>query len=695
VVATLSGGRVIEGLVSTVIPVHNRARFLREAVASVLAQTWRPIEIVIVDDGSTDDTPQCADELEEANPGVIRLVRQNNAGPGAARQRGLDASHGEFVQFLDSDDLLMPRKFELQVAALRADPLASICYSKTWFNENGRRAACPAQRTGKVHRTVFPALLAGRIWETSTPLYRRDALDRIGPWPATWQMEDWRYDAQAGAAQVQLAYCDEFLAEYRVHGEPRLAHAWTRDQRAMRDRLEAYLQIALLARAAGVRNDAPELRHFLRSVFWIAREAGSRGMHQEADRLLQLALSLQALNHWDLQLFRAVRMVVGWKAASRMARWRELFRRGCTTEPHSGSSRLDHDALARSPQTAANAAHRSHDSQARPANAGDKLRTPDVEVSVLMAVYNGADRLESSICSVLEQQGCRFELIVVNDGSTDGSAQELDRIAAQDSRVRVLHKANGGLTAALIDAAAMARGEFLARQDAGDYSLPGRLQLQRDALRADQQLVFISCVTEFVDPNCAHLYEARGSGFAAHPQNILDLTQPFGLRDGPSHHGSVMFRAETYRQCGGYRPAFYYGQDWDLWYRLAEVGKFQLLADTLYRATMGTGDISLTQRPLQQEIARLSLEALKLRRAGLPDAPALNRAFKLRPGSSRPPPDMGAGHYFLGECLRRNRNHAPALAYLREAVSRNPLNLKYWLRLAQCAAAGWRASGSA
>src|ERR1700741_3904714 len=90
-------------LVSTVIPVYNRAAMLREAVASVLAQTWRPIEIIIVDDGSTDETAAVAEELAAGNPGIIRVLRQANAGPGAARQVGLEASSGEFVQFLDSD----------------------------------------------------------------------------------------------------------------------------------------------------------------------------------------------------------------------------------------------------------------------------------------------------------------------------------------------------------------------------------------------------------------------------------------------------------------------------------------------------------------------------------------------------------------------------------------------------------------
>jgi glycosyltransferase involved in cell wall biosynthesis len=109
---------LVEGLVSTIIPVHNRPALLREAVASVLAQTYRPIEIIIVDDGSTDETGREAEALAEKYSEVHSIHRQNG-GPGAARETGRLAARGEFTQYLDSDDLLLPTKFELQVAGLR------------------------------------------------------------------------------------------------------------------------------------------------------------------------------------------------------------------------------------------------------------------------------------------------------------------------------------------------------------------------------------------------------------------------------------------------------------------------------------------------------------------------------------------------------------------------------------------------
>src|SRR4051812_980271 len=96
------------GLVTIIIPVFNRATMLGEAVNSALGQTYRPIEVLIVDDGSTDDTPEAADRLAREHR-EIRVLHRANGGPGAAREGGRQAAGGEFIQHLDSDDLLLPR----------------------------------------------------------------------------------------------------------------------------------------------------------------------------------------------------------------------------------------------------------------------------------------------------------------------------------------------------------------------------------------------------------------------------------------------------------------------------------------------------------------------------------------------------------------------------------------------------------
>ncbi|RMF81528.1 MAG: glycosyltransferase family 2 protein [Planctomycetota bacterium] len=105
--------------VSVVIPTFNRARVLPRAIESVLAQTRRPGEIIVVDDGSTDETPEL---LHDRYAGAVRVVRQNNAGVSAARARGVAEASGEWIAFLDSDDEWLPEKLEMQTAATRELP---------------------------------------------------------------------------------------------------------------------------------------------------------------------------------------------------------------------------------------------------------------------------------------------------------------------------------------------------------------------------------------------------------------------------------------------------------------------------------------------------------------------------------------------------------------------------------------------
>src|SRR5437763_447547 len=104
--------------VSVIIPAYNFARYVPEAIDSVLAQTYAPFEVIVVDDGSTDDTPK----VLAAYGNRIRAIRQVNQGVAAARNTGLAAAGGEYVAFIDSDDTWEPRKLQLQMDRFDADP---------------------------------------------------------------------------------------------------------------------------------------------------------------------------------------------------------------------------------------------------------------------------------------------------------------------------------------------------------------------------------------------------------------------------------------------------------------------------------------------------------------------------------------------------------------------------------------------
>lgn len=316
--------------VSVIVPVHNRPALLREAVAAVMAQSYRDIEIVIVDDGSSDDTPAVALALSQANPDIIRVVSQANAGPGAARNLGLTHARGEFIQYLDSDDLLEPRKFEWQVQALRAHPEAGVAYGLTrrvnLATGEARDWAC----TNEDVVDIFPSFLLKRGWDTNSPLWRRSVCDAIGPWVELRCLEDWEHDLRAGLLGVKPVRVQGHVATVRDHGETRASGMDTGFTPAIvRDMFVAHRSIWRKMQEAD-KTEWTCLEPFSRKVFWIARLCGERGLEAEADEALELAREIMAIggSTGRIRAFRAMKQVLGWRWTVRLGETtRGVFRR--------------------------------------------------------------------------------------------------------------------------------------------------------------------------------------------------------------------------------------------------------------------------------------------------------------------------------------------------------------------------------
>jgi glycosyltransferase involved in cell wall biosynthesis len=210
---------ITAGVVSTIITVFNRPLLVAEAIGSVLAQTYRPVEVIVVDDGSTDNTATVVRRIADAHPGVVRYVGKQNEGFARAVNTGLKLVAGEFVQFLDSDDVLLPEKFAEQVAGLRAHPECGIsyCYARE-YALGAAKPETPARRTGESFEQLFPAILGGRLWPSPVPLYRRAVIDAIGVYGEWAIHREWEYECRAAAMGVRLHRAPMFLTEVRgVH----------------------------------------------------------------------------------------------------------------------------------------------------------------------------------------------------------------------------------------------------------------------------------------------------------------------------------------------------------------------------------------------------------------------------------------------------------------------------------------------
>ena len=324
--------------------------------------------------------------------------------------------------------------------------------------------------------------------------------------------------------------------------------------------------------------------------------------------------------------------------------------------------------------------------------AGDSA-TRSPRVSVVMGVYNGGERLVETVRSIRAQTLQDWELILVDDGSTDPDhVRRATACEADDPRIRIVRTPRAGLTRALIRGCESSTATYIARIDVGDVMLPDRLERQVDALDRWPEVVLTSCWTEVCGPQWEPLYEVRGRPTPDGGARVVPEAIGPNLLNGPTHHGSVAFRRLAYQAAGGYRAAFYYGQDWDLWYRMLANARLYIVPAALYRCRLLPDGISARQRRRQERIGRCSLDAFNRRRRGEDDAPSLARAARVRPRlvADAPAKPSAEGLYLVGALLWRRRD-ARCRAYFMRAMKCNPFYWRSylgWWRSRRLAAAG-------
>lgn len=198
------------------MPAHNAVAFVGEALRSALEQTFDDLEIVVVDDGSTDATADLAASFGD----VVRVVRQPNRGPGAARNHGIREARGRFIAFLDADDLWDADMVRSQVEALRADPALGLVFTNCWYTD-GRRLV-PVVRTAQriAHSgLVFARLLHENFIVTSTVMARRECLEAAGGFDEDLPVSE-DYDLWLRLCRTYpVRFIDRPLVRYRIHAQ--------------------------------------------------------------------------------------------------------------------------------------------------------------------------------------------------------------------------------------------------------------------------------------------------------------------------------------------------------------------------------------------------------------------------------------------------------------------------------------------
>lgn len=200
-------------LVSVVIPSYNAAGWTVEAVESLLCQTYPAVEVVVVDDGSRDDS--VARLAPYAAAGRIVLIPQSNRGTCAARNAGLRACHGEFVGFLDCDDTYLPTKIEKVVSFFASDPECGLVFTSEYLTDADNRPIGINRVRRFSRRTFLDRLRVKNIVGSSTPIMRRSVLEAVGAWDESiFPQADWELWLRI-AERATVDYIDEPLSRSR------------------------------------------------------------------------------------------------------------------------------------------------------------------------------------------------------------------------------------------------------------------------------------------------------------------------------------------------------------------------------------------------------------------------------------------------------------------------------------------------
>ena len=308
--------------VSVIIPNYNRESLVGETIANLLAQTLPPAEVIVVDDGSTDRSAAVIRAFGDR----VKLLQQANQGPGAARNAGLEVATGEFVQFMDSDDLASRNKLAVQAAALEREgaDLAYGPWAKGRVTTSGFEFADHVLQAAPLptSRTMIEWFLGGWSIVFQTCLLRRTVLQRAGSFRTdlrTW--EDGEYLVRLLLTGAKLAFTPGCLTFYRLHEQAKLTSSGTTHPGRLRDRATALQEILRQMRESGVTLQGAARRDFQLTAWQLWQEMQAEGgfRPEEMRRIRELALPAP---HWLLSV-RALghRVALRRRWQSTGARW--------------------------------------------------------------------------------------------------------------------------------------------------------------------------------------------------------------------------------------------------------------------------------------------------------------------------------------------------------------------------------------
>lgn len=483
--------------ISVIIPTYNRAAYIAGAIESVLGQKdckW-PFEVIVVDDGSTDDTEQVLSRFKDK---ITYFKIPHSGKPAVARNAAIAKAGGKFIAFLDSDDHWVENKLANQMPLFEDENMVLVFGNGLIMQANGtltKNKVLPDEKLKKAEK--FESLMKENTITTTTVIVRRSAIDEVG-----------------GFSEDD-------------------------DLRAVED-YELWLRIASRY-PKGIKSLAKILVQYRQHPLNISR----------ADDVLALQRIMAVYDKLWL--------------ADLTAKNRELLEEHITTTHSNMGGLFD----SKSPQD-------------RPV------------ISVVMGIYKDEKHVKLAVQSVLDQTYTNFEFIIINDGSLDRSPEIVKSF--NDPRIRLINQTWHGLVYALNQGIKLARGEFIARQDADDISLPSRFEKELAWITQDERRGLVGSFFTYIHERTSSPTSITITTPTKHKDLVQHLTYV-----NPFAHGSILARKQAMVDAGPYCDEYIHIEDFDLWRRLASTWEIGQIPEVLYWYRISSGSISHQNQETQHK----------------------------------------------------------------------------------------------
>lgn len=508
-------------LVSIVIPTYNSAEFLIQALNSVLNQTYANYEIIVVDDGSIDNTSQAIEPYRSQ----IRYIYQENQGVAAARNRGISLAIGDFIAFLDADDLFLPQKLQQQVAIFAAQPDLGMVISGWHLTDAQGEIISDVELWHSLPNLDLHTWLYWKPVLPSATMIRSHWLKKFGGFPTeTIPVEDVECFLKLILKGCQAAWCQHIGTIYRQVNPDSLCRNTLRRVESLNLLHQRFFAQPDLP--AAIRREENNVTYC--NLVWSAWHLYCSDYGQEMCDYLRLSLRYTTQSAGEISL-----------------NWIESFENYCSEI----DVPLDTYNLTQTPGWQELII--------------DTLATRRPKVSVMIPAYNSAKYLPEAITSVLDQTYPSYEIIIINDGSTDNTKEI---IKPWLDRVRYFEHENQGVSATRNRGIYLSRGELIAFLDADDIFMPRKLEQQVAMFESQPDLGILNSGYRIISEEGQKVVDIERWS------TIPDLTPEIWLLHKPVLPSAMMFRREWLVKVEGFDTRFFASEDVDLVLRMVAIG---------------------------------------------------------------------------------------------------------------------------